>query len=77
MFDAIAAIEAAKLERDLRKSRHYKKRTSKLEKHRFEIVHMFNNNSSLASIVIHLQTHHKLSVSRSTVLRYLKSIGMK
>ena len=77
MFDAIAAIDAAKKERELRKSRHYKKRPSKLEKHRFEIVQMFKNDCSLELIAIHLKKQHKMTVSRSTVGRYLKHIGVE
>ncbi len=77
MFDPIAAIDAAREERELRKSRHYKKRPSKLEKHRFEIVQMFKNNSSLDLIAIHLKKQHKMTVSRSTVGRYLKQLGVE
>lgn len=77
MFDPIAAIAAAKQERELRKSRHYKKRTSKLEKYRSEIVKMFKNDCSLDLIAIHLKTNHNLTVSRSTVGRYLKQLGVE
>ena len=77
MFDPIAAIEAAREERVLRKSRHYKKRTSKLEKYRFEIVQMFKENASLDLITLHLETTYRLKASRSTVGRYLKNLGVE
>lgn len=75
-FDPIAAGEAAKKERQLRKGRNYKKRTSKLEPFRAEIVSMFKANNSLDLIAVHLHKEHGQSACRSTIYRYLKSIGV-
>lgn len=75
-FDPIAAGEAAKKERQLRRGRNYKKRTSKLEPHRAEIASMFKANISLDLIAVHLHTEHGLKTERSTIHRYLKSIGV-
>lgn len=75
-FDPIAAIEAAKAERALRKGKNYKKRTSKLEPFRDEITKMFTSGSSLDLIAIHLDTEYDLHAARSTIHRYIKSIGV-
>lgn len=75
-FDPVAAGEAAKLERQLRKGRNYKKRTSKLEPYRSEIVSMFKTNISLELIAVHLHAEHGQKSARSTIHRYLKSIGV-
>jgi len=75
-FDPVAAGEAAKKERELRKSRNYKKRISKLEPYRSEIVSMFLANISLDLIAIHLHSEHGQKANRSTIHRYLKTIGV-
>jgi len=75
-FDHIAATEAAKNTRVLRKGKNYKKRTSKLEPFRFEIAKMYTHGASLELIGLHLLTQHNLSADRSTILRYLHSIGV-
>ena len=75
-FDPIAAGEAAKMERQLRKGRNYKKRTSKLEPFRAEIVSMYTQGLSLELIATHLHRSHGQSASRSTIHRYLRSIGV-
>ncbi len=75
-FDANAAIEAAKSERKLRKGRNYKKRTSKLDPFRFEIAQMYAQGASLELIAIHIHRSHKVPVTRTTVWRYLRSIGV-
>ena len=76
IFDPIAAGEAAKKERKLRQGKNYKKRTSKLEPFRPEIVSMFLKNISLDLIAIHLHKKHGQKSDRSTICRYLKSIGV-
>ncbi len=75
-FDPIAAGEAAKEFLTLRKGKNYKKRTSKLEPFRDEISEMFRANLSLEVIQAHLESKHHLKASRSTILRYLHSIGV-
>jgi hypothetical protein len=75
-FDPIAAGEAAKNERQIRNGRNYKKRTSKLEPFRNEIAQMYTNGYSLDLITVHLHTIHGQKAVRSTIHRYLKSIGV-
>ncbi|WP_036800642.1 hypothetical protein [Photobacterium marinum] len=75
-FDPVAAGEAAKLERELRKGRNYKKRTSALEPFRNEIAQMYTRGYSLEIIALHLHKNHGLKKNRSTIHRYLKSIGV-
>ena len=75
-FDPIAAGEAAKKERQLRKGRNYKKRISKLDPFRSEISLMFMAGISLDLIAIHLHKEHGQKADRSTIFRYLKSIGV-
>lgn len=75
-FDPVAAGEAAKKERALRKGKNYKKRTSKLEPFRTEIAQMYSSGYSLELIALHLQTKHKQYAARSTIMRYLNSIGV-
>ena len=75
-FDPVKAGENAKKVRELRKARHYKKRTSKLEPFRFEIAQMFKKNHSLEVIQLHLETEHNCKAHRSTILRYIHSIGV-
>ncbi len=75
-FDPIAAGEAARKERQLRKGRNYKKRTSKLEPFRSIITSMYTSGQSLDLIAIHLDTQHNQFAARSTILRYLHSIGV-
>ncbi len=75
-FDPVEAGNAAKLERQLRRGRNYTKRTSKLEPFRAEIVSMFTSDQSLDLIAIHLHSQHGQKVARSTIHRYLKSIGV-
>ncbi len=75
-FDPVAATEAAKKERAKRKGKNYKKRPSKLEPFRGEISKMYRSGTSLELIVLFLETDHHLKVARSTVLRYLHSIGV-
>jgi len=74
-FDPIAAADAARTEIALRKSRHFKKRRSKLEPFRHEIVQMYQSGASLNVIATHLSITHKKTTARSTILRYLNSIG--
>lgn len=74
-FDPHAAIEAAKEEIGLRKARHYKPRTSKLEPYRKEIASMHLSGSTLEQIAVYLEITHHLSVHESTILRYLQSIN--
>lgn len=75
-FDPIDAIEAAKKNRALRKGKNYKKRTSKLEPFRSEIATMYTTGASLELIAEHLYVRHKQYAARSTILRYLHSIGV-
>ncbi|HCH2567738.1 TPA: hypothetical protein NKS53_004568 [Vibrio parahaemolyticus] len=75
-FDPIAATEAAKKTRALRKGKNYKKRTSKLEPFRSEIAKMYTHGASLDLIALHLETEHKQYAARSTILRYIHSIGV-
>ena len=75
-FDPISAINAAKQERQLRKARNYKKRVSKLEPDRHEIVRMYLRGASLELIAIHLHRKHQLRVARSSISRYLKTVGV-
>jgi hypothetical protein len=75
-FDPIAATEAAKQTRALRKGKNYKKRTSKLEPFRNEVAKMYTSGASLELSALHLQTQHKQYAARSTILRYLHSIGV-
>ena len=75
-FDPIAATEAAKKIRALRKRKNYKKRTSKLEPYRAEIAQMYIHGASLELIALHLEVNYKQAVARSTILRYLHSIGV-
>ena len=75
-FDPIAAGEAAKKTRALRKGKNYKKRTSKLEPFRAEIAKMYTQDYSLELIQLHLKTEHNQYAARSTILRYLHSIGV-
>ena len=75
-FDPIAATEAAKQTRALRKGKNYKKRTSKLDPFRNEIAQRYTSGASLELIALHLQTQHKQYAARSTILRYLHSIGV-
>lgn len=75
-FDPIAATEAAKQTHALRKGKNYKKRTSKLEPFRNEIAKMYTSGATLELIALHLQTQHKQYAARSTILRYLHSIGV-
>lgn len=75
-FDPDAAAEKAKNVRSLRKGRNYKKRDSKLEPFRSEIAKMFRNGHSLELIQLHLETEHNCSAHRSTILRYIYSIGV-
>ncbi len=75
-FDPIAAGEAAKKERQLRKGRNYTKRNSKLEPFRNEIAQMYTSGYSLDLIAIHLHKEHGQKAVRSTIFRYLKSIGV-
>ncbi len=75
-FDPVAAGEAAKMERQLRNGRNYKKRTSKLEPFRAEIVSMYTQGLSLELIATHLHRCHGQSANRSTIHRYLKTIGV-
>ena len=75
-FDPIAATEAAKQTRALRKGKNYKKRTSKLEPFRSEIAKMYTSGASLELIALHLETQHKQSAARSTIQRYLHAIGV-
>ena len=58
-FDPIAATEAAKKTRALRKGKNYKKRTSKLEPFRAEIAKMYTHGASLELIALHLETEYK------------------
>lgn len=74
-FDPHAAIETAKEEITLRKGRHYKRRDSKLEPFRHEVVSMYQSGSTLEQIAVFLELTHHLPVSKSTILRYLRSIG--
>ena len=76
MFDPEQAIEDAKAERRLRRARHYKPRQSKLEPYRFEIVQLYTSGASLELIALHLETKHRQKAARSTILRYLHSIGV-
>ena len=76
MFDPVAATEAAKKTRSLRKARNYRKRGSKLEPFRAEIARMYTHGASLELIALHLETEHKIYAARSTILRYLHSIGV-
>lgn len=75
-FDPAAAAEKARKVRELRKGRNYKKRTSKLEPFRSEIAKMFKDGYSLELIQIHLETEHHCKTHRSTILRYIHSIGV-
>lgn len=75
-FDPIEATEKAKQSLALKKGKNYTQRTSKLEPHRHEIVSMYTQGASLEVIVEHLMIKHQQSVVRSTVHRYLKSIGV-
>lgn len=75
-FDPIAAIEATKSERKLRKHRKYQPRPSKLTPYRFEIKKMYESGASLSLIELHLRTEHNLSASRSTILRFLQKAGI-
>jgi methyl coenzyme M reductase subunit C-like uncharacterized protein (methanogenesis marker protein 7) len=75
-FDPITAGKAAKAERALRKGRNYKKRTSKLEPFRNEIARMYVAGCSLELIAVHLHSTHHLKASRSTILKYLRSVGV-
>lgn len=75
-FDPIAAGEAAKKIRALRKGKNYKKRTSKLEPFRAEIAKMYTQGYSLELIQVHIRHKHKQYAARSTILRYLHSIGV-
>ncbi|HIH0843982.1 hypothetical protein KW429_22995 [Vibrio fluvialis] len=75
-FDPIAATEAAKNTRALRKGKNYKKRTSKLEPFRSEIAKMYKTGASLELISLHLHTVHNQYAARSTILRYLHTIGV-
>lgn len=75
-FDPIAATEAAKQTRALRKGKNYKKRTSKLEPFRSEITKMYTSGASLELIGLHIQSEHNQYAARSTILRYLHSIGV-
>ena len=78
IFDPVAAGEAAKKERQLRNGQNYKKRISKLEPFRDEIAQMYTKGYSLELIAIHLYKEHgqKAKAARSTILRYLESIGV-
>lgn len=75
-FDPAAAAEKAKKVRELRKGRNYKKRTSKLEPFRAEIAKMFKDGHSLELIQLHLETERHCQAHRSTILRYIHSIGV-
>lgn len=75
-FDPTRAAEKAKQSLALKKGRNYTPRKSKLEPHRHEIVRMYTQGVSLEVIVEHLMIEHQQSVVRSTVHRYLKSIGV-
>ena len=75
-FDPIKAGQEAKAERALQKARHYKQRKSKLEPFRFEIVQMYTHGISLELIQIHLKRNHGQSAHRSTILRYLQTLGV-
>ncbi|MDV7106393.1 hypothetical protein R3X26_18595 [Vibrio sp. TH_r3] len=75
-FDPIAAGEAAKKIRTLRKGKNYKKRTSKLEPFRAEIAKMYTHDYSLELIQLHLKDKYNQYAARSTILRYLHSIGV-
>ena len=59
-----------------RKGKNYKKRTSKLEQFRSEIAKMYTHGASLELIALHLETEHKQYAARSTILRYIHSIGV-
>jgi len=75
-FDPIAAGESAKKERKLRNGRNYTKRPSKLEPFRNEIAKMYIYGYSLDLISIYLHQSHGQKAARSTIQRYLKSIGI-
>lgn len=75
-FDPVAAGEAALRERQLRNDKNYKKRTSKLEPFRDEIASMYVKGYSLDAISLHLKTIRYQSAARSTIMRYLRSIGV-
>ena len=60
----------------MKKGKNFKKRTSKLEPFRNEIAKMYTSGASLELIALHLQTQHKQYAARSTILRYLHSIGV-
>lgn len=75
-FNPITAGEKAIEIRKLRKARNYKPRKSKLEPFRYEIVQMFKKGYSIEVIQLHLDTTHHCKAHRSTILRYLQSIGV-
>ena len=75
-FDPVEAGEAALKERELRKGKNYKKRTSKLESFRNEIAQMYINGYSLEVIALHLEKTHNQYAARSTIMRYINSIGV-
>jgi IS30 family transposase len=75
-FDPVAAGEKAKKVRKLRKGKNYTPRKSKLEPFRNEIAQMFKAGYSLEVIQLHLETEHHCKVHRSTILRYIHSIGV-
>ena len=75
-FDPHTAAQAAKAELVLRKTKHYRQRRSKLEPYRYEIVKLYTAKYSLEVIQTHLLMTHYQKAHRSTILRYLKSIGV-
>ena len=77
IFDINQAGKAATEALKIRGKNNYKKRISKLEPFRNEIYGMSKYGYSFQIITIHMQEVHKIKVSRSTIYRYLKSIGIK
>lgn len=75
-FDPHLAAKAAQSELTLRKAKHYRQRRSKLEPYRHEIVKLYTEKYSLEVIQTHLLITHHQKAHRSTILRYLKSIGV-
>ena len=71
-FNAIVEIEELKARRALRKRKIYT--PSKLKKYRAEIVELKKNGASFRLIAEWLALKKHLSVSHTTVIRFLKNL---
>ena len=76
IFNLGEAITDIENEYQLIHTRHYKKRTSKLEAFRYEIITLHHAGMSLRKIQIHLKLKHNLTVAKSTISRYLKGVSV-